>query len=170
MSPITRPIKITTTQSAPTDGALTDASFTDAEHILRHCRTVAVVGLSPKPERDSFRVAHYMQSQGWRIVPVNPMVTEPILGEPVFANLLLAAQHVRIELVNCFRQADEIPAIVADALAVQAQALWMQKGIEHPAAAASARAGGLKVVQNQCLMVEYARWRELPDPHLDAHR
>jgi predicted CoA-binding protein len=146
-------------------GTATAAYLSDAEHILRHCRTVAVVGLSPKPERDSFCVARYMQSQGWRIVPVNPMVTEPILGEPVFANLLLAAQHARIELVNCFRQASEIPAIVADALAIQAQALWMQRGIEHPAAATLARAGGLKVVQNQCLMVEYARMMGLPDPH-----
>ena len=155
----------TTTQGAPTDGAATAAHLSDAEHILRYCRTVAVVGLSPKLERDSFRVALYMQSQGWRIVPVNPMVTEPILGEPVYPNLLQAARHAPIDLVNCFRQSSEIPAIVADALTIQAQALWMQRGIEHPAAATLARAGGLKVVQNQCLMVEYARLMGLPDPH-----
>ena len=155
----------TTTQGAPTDGAATAAHLSDAEHILRYCRTVAVVGLSPKLERDSFRVALYMQSQGWRIVPVNPMVTEPILGEPVYPNLLQAARHAPIDLVNCFRQPSEIPAILTEALTIKAQAIWMQRGIEHPVAAALAHDAGLKVVQNQCLMVEYARLMGLPDPH-----
>jgi len=155
----------TTTQGAPTDGAATAAHLSDAEHILRYCRTVAVVGLSPKLERDSFRVALYMQSQGWRIVPVNPMVTEPILGEPVYPNLLQAARHAPIDLVNCFRQPSEIPAILTEALTIKAQAIWMQRGIEHPVAAALAHDAGLKVVQNLCLMVEFARLMGLPDPH-----
>jgi predicted CoA-binding protein len=154
-----------TTHDARTDGAATAAHLSDAEHILRHCRTVAVVGLSPKPERDSYRVARYMQSQGWRIVPVNPMVNEPILGEPAYPNLLQAAQHAPIELVNCFRQSSEIPAIVAEALTIKAQAIWMQRGIEHPVSAALAHDAGLKVVQNQCLMVEFAQLMGLPDPH-----
>lgn len=155
----------TANPSAPTEGTATAAHQSDAEHILRHCRTVAVVGLSPKPERDSYRVARYMQSQGWRIVPVNPMVKEPILGEPVYPNLLQAAQHAPIELVNCFRQSSEIPAIVAEALTIKAQAIWMQRGVEHPAAAGLAHDAGLKVVQNQCLMVEFARLMGLSDPH-----
>lgn len=124
--------------------------------ILDHCRTVAVVGLSPKPHRDSFQVARYMQAQGWRIVPVNPNASGKILGEPVYPNLSEAAQHARIELVNCFRNSADIPPIVDEAIAIGAQAVWMQLGVEHAAAAAKARAAGLAVVQNRCLKIDHA--------------
>lgn len=128
----------------------------DIAHILRHCRTVAVVGLSPRPERDSHRVAAYMQAQGWRIVPVNPNATGRILGEQVYASLSEAAQHERIELVNCFRNSEDIPPVVDEAIAVGAQAVWMQLGVEHEGAAARARAAGLRVVQNRCLKIDHA--------------
>ncbi|MDP1656610.1 MAG: CoA-binding protein [Hylemonella sp.] len=124
--------------------------------ILDHCRTVAVVGLSPKPHRDSFQVARYMQAQGWRIVPVNPNASGEILGEPVYPSLSEAAQHARIELVNCFRNSADIPPIVDEAIAIGAQAVWMQLGVEHAAAAAKARAAGLAVVQNHCLKIDHA--------------
>jgi predicted CoA-binding protein len=128
-------------------------------HILKTCRTVAVVGLSPKPHRDSFDVARYMQAHGWRIIPVNPVAAasgEPILGEKVYATLLEAAQHEKIELVNVFRNSADVPPVAQEAIAIGAQALWLQLGIENTAAASAAQAAGLRVVQNKCLLVEHA--------------
>jgi predicted CoA-binding protein len=127
-------------------------------HILQHCRTVAVVGLSPKPHRASYDVSRYMQAQGWRIVPVNPVAAGTrILGEMVYASLTEAAQHEKIELVNVFRRAEDVPPIAAEAIAIGAPALWLQLGIEHDAAAQLARDAGLQVVQNKCLLVEHRR-------------
>ena len=123
-------------------------------HILQHCRTIAVVGLSPKPQRASFDVARYMQAQGYRIIPVNPNATE-VLGEKAYATLLEAAQHEKIDLVNCFRNSQDIPPIVDEAIAIGAQAVWMQLGISHPAAAATARAAGLLVVQDRCIKTDH---------------
>ena len=123
--------------------------------ILDNCRTVAVVGLSPKTHRDSFGVARYMQAHGWRIVPVNPNA-RVILGERVYPSLTEAARHEHIDLVNCFRNSADIPPIVDEAIAIGAKAIWMQLGIEHAAAAERARAAGLLVVQNRCLKIDHA--------------
>ncbi len=123
--------------------------------ILQKCRTVAVVGLSPKAHRDSFKVARYMQAQGWKIVPINPNATE-ILGETAYPSLTEAARHHAIDLVNVFRNAEDVPPVVVEAIAVGAQGLWLQLGIVHAAAVAQARAAGLWAVQNRCLMVEHA--------------
>lgn len=128
--------------------------------ILQSCRTVAVVGLSPKPHRASHEVAAYMKRQGWRIVPVNPNARE-VLGEKAYASLpeaaaALAAQGQRIDLVDCFRNSDDIPPIAGQAIAIGARALWMQLGITNEAAAASARTAGLLVVQDRCLKVDHA--------------
>jgi uncharacterized protein len=124
-------------------------------HILTHYRTVAVVGLSPKPHRDSYEVAAYMQAHGWRIVPINPNATE-VLGETCYATLTEAAQHERIELVNCFRNSADIPPIVDEAIAIGAKAVWMQLDIAHAAASEKARAAGLLVVENRCLKIYHA--------------
>ena len=113
-----------------------------------------MVGLSPKPQRASFDVARYMQVQGYRIIPVNPNATE-VLGEKAYATLLEAAQHEKIDLVNCFRNSQDIPPIVDEAIAIGAQAVWMQLGISHPAAAATARAAGLLVVQDRCIKTDH---------------
>ena len=129
----------------------------DIRAILRDCRTVAVVGLSPRAERDSHRVARYMQQQGWRIVPVNPMAQDEILGESVYPRLTDAARHVRIDLVNCFRRSEEIAPLVEEALSIGASAIWMQLGLEDEAAARRARAAGLRVVQNRCLKIDHAQ-------------
>ncbi|MDI1341984.1 CoA-binding protein [Polaromonas sp.] len=123
-------------------------------YILNHCRTIAVVGLSPKPHRASFDVARYMQGHGYRIVPVNPNVSE-VLGEKAYASLTEAAQHEHIDLVNCFRNSEDIPPIVEEAIAIGAKAVWMQLGIRHPAAAAQAEAAGLLVVQDHCIKVDH---------------
>jgi uncharacterized protein len=126
--------------------------------ILNTCRTIAVVGLSPHPHRASFDVARYMQAAGYRIIPVNPNVAAEggeVLGEKAYASLLEAAQHETIELVNCFRNSEDIPPVVEEAIAIGAQAVWMQLGISNAAAAAKAEAHGLLVVQNQCIKIDH---------------
>lgn len=130
----------------------------DIEHILRHARTVAVVGLSPKPHRDSYRIAQYMQARGWRVLPVNPAAASAgatILGMPVFATLAEAARQQTIDLVNVFRNSADVPPVAEDAIAIGAPALWLQSGIRHDGAAGLARKAGLRVVQDRCLMVEH---------------
>ena len=121
---------------------------------LTNCTTIAVVGLSPKPHRDSFRVAKYMQDHGFRIVPINPNAHE-VLGEKAYASLTEAAQHERIDMVNCFRNSEDIPPIAAEAVAIGAKSLWLQIGVVNDAAAKQATDAGLVVVQNLCLMVEH---------------
>ncbi len=123
-------------------------------YILNNCRTIAVVGLSPKPHRASFDVSRYMQAAGYRIIPVNPNATE-VLGEKAYATLKEAAQHEKIDLVNCFRNSEDIPPIVEDAIAIGAKAVWMQLGVSNAAAAASAEAAGLLVVQDKCLKIDH---------------
>ena len=126
------------------------------QRILTDSRTIAVVGLSPKPHRVSFDIARYMQASGYRIVPVNPNAgVAYILGEKVYASLLDASQAEKIDLVNCFRNSEDIPPIVDEAIAIGAKAVWMQLGISHPAAAAKAQAAGLWVVQDRCLKVDH---------------
>ena len=121
---------------------------------LANCKTIAVVGLSPKPHRDSFRVAKYMQDQGFRIVPINPNAPD-VLGEKAYASLTDAAQHERIDMVNCFRNSEDIPPIAAEAIAIGAKSLWLQIGVVNDDAAKQATDAGLVVVQNLCLMVEH---------------
>jgi len=137
------------------------AALTEAQsiaHILTTCRTVAVVGLSPKPHRDSYRVAQYMQAHGWRIVPVNPVaVGSPILGQVVYATLTEAAAQVRLDLVDVFRNSDDVPPVVDEAIALGVPALWLQLGVRHDAALTTAHAAGRVVVQDRCLKVEHAR-------------
>jgi predicted CoA-binding protein len=130
-------------------------------HILSTCRTIAVVGLSPKSHRASFDVSRTMQSKGWRIIPINPNATE-ILGETAYPSLTEAARHVKIDLVNVFRNSEDVPPVVTEAIAIGAKAIWLQLGIEHAQAAQEAQSAGLDWVQNKCLMVERARLGTLP--------
>ena len=124
--------------------------------LLQNLRTIAVVGLSPNTQRISHEVASYMQQQGYRIIPINPLASE-VLGEKAYPSLLAAAQHEKIELVNCFRNSPDIPPVVDEAIAIGAKAVWMQLGISHPEAAAKANAAGLQVVEDRCIMVEHGR-------------
>jgi uncharacterized protein len=136
----------------------------DILHILKTCKTIAVVGLSPKAHRDSYEVAEYMQSQGYRIIPINPVAAAsniPILGEKVYAGLLEAAKVEKIDLVDCFRNSADIPPIASEAVHIKAQVLWLQLGIENEAAKAEAEAGGLAVVENHCLLIEHKRLKHL---------
>jgi predicted CoA-binding protein len=129
--------------------------------ILADSKTIAVVGLSNKPERASHAVAQYLQSQGYRIVPVNPTCAgQQILGETVHARLQDAADALApsgqgIDIVNCFRNPEDIPPLARDAIAIRAGCLWMQLGIENQQAADLARAAGLDVVMDRCLKIEH---------------
>ena len=124
------------------------------EEILRNSKLVAVVGLSPNPMRPSYGVAQYLQGQGYRIIPVNPTV-EQVLGEKSYPNLSAIPEHV--DVVDIFRRSEEVPAIVEEAIKIKARAVWMQEGVIHEEAAAKARAAGLSVVMDKCMMTEHQR-------------
>ncbi|HTW55255.1 MAG TPA: CoA-binding protein [Thermoplasmata archaeon] len=124
--------------------------------ILERARTIAVVGLSDKPERDSNDVARYLQAHGYRIVPVNPAVPE-VLGERSYPSLAAVPPDVRIDIVDIFRRSDQVPPIVDEAIARNVPVVWMQLGVEHAAAAAAARARGITVLENRCIKVEHHR-------------
>ncbi len=135
--------------------------------VLASARTVAVVGLSEKPDRDSNEVARYLQGQGYRIVPVNPAVAE-VLGERSYPTLAAIPSEVRVDLAVVFRRSDAIPAIVDEAIARRIPAVWMQLGISHPEAAARGRARGMTVVEDTCAMTVHRRLRLPPKPREDA--
>ena len=125
--------------------------MSDIEKILESCKTVAVVGLSPNPDRDSNGVAAYLQEKGYRIIPVNPSATE-ILGEKCYPDLSSIPEPV--DVVDIFRRPEEAPAIVEDAIKVGARAVWMQKGVVSEEGASMARAAGLMVVMDECMECE----------------
>lgn len=122
--------------------------------LLDRIRTIAVVGLSPQPARPSFRVAQAMQRFGYRIIPVRPLVDE-ILGEKVYTSL--ADIPFAVDLVDVFRAAEHLPAIVEQCLALHLPSIWVQEGIVNEDAAQRARAGGMTVVMDRCLLKEYVR-------------
>jgi predicted CoA-binding protein len=123
--------------------------------LLQRVKTVAVVGLSPKPDRPSFGVSQAMQRFGYRIVPVRPALSE-VLGEKAYAKL--ADIPFPVDLVNVFRESAAIPGVVEEALAINALAIWIQEGIVHDEAAEKARAAGLTVVMDRCIYKDYMRY------------
>ncbi len=129
---------------------------TTIAELVSHPSTIAVVGLSPKPHRDSFKVAQYMQRHGWRIVPINPNASA-ILGEKAYPSLAQAAMAEKIDLVNVFRNSEDVPPVVDEAIAIGARAVWLQQDIRHDVAIAKALAAGLRCVQDRCWLVEHAR-------------
>ena len=126
----------------------------DISLILRNTKTIAVVGLSRSPLRPSHTVASYMQSQGFRIIPVNPNYRS-ILGEICYPDLLKIPVSIRVDMVNVFRRAEAVPAIVEEAIQRGVPGIWMQEGIIHQAAAEKAANAGLWVVMDRCLMIEH---------------
>lgn len=132
----------------------TQSSAAQITSILSGARTIAVVGLSDRPDRPSHRVAAYMQQQGYRIIPVNPAITSA-LGETAYPSL--RDVPVPVDVVDIFRKPEAVPPVVEEAIAIGAKAIWMQSGITHPEAAAKARAAGLQVVMDRCIMVEHHR-------------
>ena len=123
--------------------------------ILRTCRTVAVVGLSAQWHRPSYFAAKYMQEHGYRIIPVNPAYNA-VLGEKSYKSLRDIPD--KVDIVDCFRRSEEIPAIAQDAIAIGARVLWMQLGVENPAARRMAEQAGLEVVENRCVKIEHGRF------------
>jgi predicted CoA-binding protein len=133
---------------------LTNATSDEIRSLLQHTRTIAVVGLSDKPDRASHQVAAYLQRHGYRIIPVNPAISE-VLGEKSYARLQDIPE--KIDLVDVFRKPEMVPEIVDAAIAIGAKAVWMQEGVVHNASADKARAAGLAVVMDRCVLKEHAR-------------
>ena len=122
--------------------------------LLVRARRIAVVGLSPKPDRDSHRIAVYLQARGYEVLPVYPR-EDRILGQPVYRRL----QDIPggVDLVDVFRRSEHLPEVVEDALAARAPALWFQFDCVNEDAAARATAAGATVVMDRCIMVDHAR-------------
>ncbi len=135
---------------------LSNASDQEIDAILANAGTIAVVGLSDKPDRDSHRVAAYLQAHGYRIIPVNP-AAQAILGERSYPDLASIPGDVAVDVVDIFRKPEFVPSLVDAAIARRARVVWMQLGIAHNAAADRARAAGLQVVMDRCLKLEHAR-------------
>ena len=123
--------------------------------ILETTHTVAVVGLSSRPERAGYYVPGYLQTHGYRIIPVNPSL-EQALGEKAFPDLLSVPMPV--DLVLLFRRSEQVPPFAEQAVRIRAKAIWMQSGIVSREAAQIARRAGLDVVMDRCMMVEHQRW------------
>ena len=124
------------------------------ENLLRNAKTIAVVGLSSRRSRPSYGVSEYMQSNGYRIIPVNPNESE-ILGEKSWASLEEIPEHV--DIVDIFRRAECVPEIVDSAIRIGAKGVWMQEGVVHDEAAGKARAAGLEVVMDRCILKEHRK-------------
>ncbi len=126
------------------------------DEILENVKTIAVVGISNKPDRASYGVSAQMQKRGYRIVPVNPVLRE-ILGEPCYPSL--REIPFPVDMVNVFRAPEFVPEIVEDTIAIGVKYLWLQEGVVHPAAIAHAEASGIRVVADLCLYKEHLRWQ-----------
>jgi predicted CoA-binding protein len=126
----------------------------DTRAILETMRTFAIVGLSPKPHRDSHMVAKFLQARGYRVIPVYPR-EESILGEKCYPSL--RDIPVEVDVVDLFRRSEAVPPFVDDAIAIGAKVVWMQLGVVHEASAQKARSAGLRVVMDRCPVIEYRR-------------
>jgi len=122
----------------------------EARKVLETYRVVAVVGLSPKPDRASHEVARYLQSRGYRIVPIHPSAAE-ILGEKAYPDLRAVPPEVGIEIVDVFRRPAEVLPHAQEAIDIGARVLWLQDGVINNEAAELARGAGLQVIMNRCM-------------------
>ena len=126
----------------------------DLKAILTRVKTIAVVGISTNPSRDSHRVAAYLKKNGYRVIPVNPGAEE-ILGEKSYPDLLSINEPV--DVVDVFRRPEFVPEVADQAVKIKAKVLWMQLGVSNEEAADKARLAGITVVQDHCMMAEHAR-------------
>jgi predicted CoA-binding protein len=124
--------------------------------VLKSYRIVAVVGLSPDQARDSYRVAEYLREHGYSVIPVNPMASE-VMGEKCYPDLMSVPG--KVEVVDIFRRASDVPPIVEQAIKIGAKAVWMQEGVVNNVAAARAREAGLTVVMDRCMRKEHVQLR-----------
>lgn len=146
-------------ESVITGSASTDE---DIRAILDKSKTIAVVGISHKEERASNRVARYIKENGYKMIPVNPKYKE-VLGEKCYPDLASVPEH--LDLVDIFRGIEAIPAIVDEAIAVKAGAVWMQLELVHEESAAKARSAGLRVVMDKCVKIEHSRLHKEEQGH-----
>ena len=133
--------------------------------LLTVAHTIAVVGLSNDPTRPSYDVSAYMQAQGYRIIPINPAVPE-VLGEKAYPTLAAVPDFIEIDIVNIFRRSEFVAAVVDQAIARKAahpshiRAIWMQLDVIDEVAAANARAAGIQVVMDRCILIEHRARRK----------
>jgi predicted CoA-binding protein len=136
------------------------------DEMLRNAKTIAVVGMSDKPQRPSYTIGRYLAANGYRVLPVNP-VLQQIDGQPCYASLDEASAAARenggqgIDLVDVFRASENVPPIVDDVIRLKIPYLWLQDEVIHDEAIARARAAGVKCIQDDCIYREHAKWPEL---------
>ena len=124
------------------------------KEILLSTKTIASVGLSSNPQKESYGIVSYLKAQGYRIIPVNPTATE-ILGEKAYPDLESIPE--KVDVVQVFRKPEDVPPVVESAIRIGAKVVWMQEGISHEEAAAKARAAGLQVVMDACMRATHRR-------------
>jgi len=124
-------------------------------NILKNVKTIAIVGISEKPDRDSHQVARYLKDHGYKIIPVNPKY-EQVLGEKCYPDLKSIPEPV--DVVDIFRKPEAIPPIVDDAISIGAKVVWMQLGLAHNESAEKARKAGLEVVMSKCIKIEHGKF------------
>ncbi|MFO7603305.1 MAG: CoA-binding protein [Gammaproteobacteria bacterium] len=137
-----------------TDMAFTNPSAADIRVLLSHCRTIAVVGLSPKPNRPSYQVSQAMQGFGYRIIPVRPAVAE-VLGATAYPDLYAIPTQIQIDLVDVFRAPEHVDPIVDACIDRGIPAIWLQDGVINEAAARRAADAGLTVIMDRCIYRDY---------------
>jgi len=146
-------------EQLPATSHSTNGAEDPTSEILRTSKTIAVVGLSNRRYRPSFGVSEYMQSAGYRIIPVNPRETQ-VLGEKSYARLEDIPE--RVDIVDVFRRSEHVPEIVESAVRIGARAVWMQEGVVHAEAAERARRAGVFVRMNSCILKEHIKRYRLP--------
>ncbi|MEH6472784.1 MAG: CoA-binding protein [Halopseudomonas sp.] len=128
------------------------------KQILTSVKTIALVGASPKPHRDSHRVMAYLQARGYRVIPVNPTCRgEEMLGERVYSRLEDISERIKIDMIDVFRRSDAVPEIVEAAIRIHAKVLWLQLGVIHGEAARRAEEHGIQVVMDRCPKIDMPR-------------
>jgi len=128
----------------------------ELKEMLSNCKTIAVVGISPKEDRPSYIVASYLKSKGYRIIPVRPD-GELILGEKVYPNLSEIPREIGVDVVDIFRRSEDVPPVVEEAVQRGAKVVWMQEGVIHKEAGEKAEKAGLKVVMDRCMKKDHQR-------------
>ena len=128
--------------------------MTQISSLLKNSTTIAVVGISNKPERDSYKVAEYLQKQGYKIIPINPAIKE-VLGEKAYSSLTQVSMPV--DIIDVFRRSEEVPGVIKEALKSKPKAIWLQLGVVNEEAAKQAIEEGLTVIMDRCIKIEHNR-------------
>jgi uncharacterized protein len=150
---------LSSAQEQGAQGMLADGEI---RRLFQRAQTIAIIGMSADPNRDSYGVARFLQRNGYRIVPVNPNLNEPVLGEQPYRSL--AEIPFPIDIVDIFRRSEYVPEVVEQALAIHANmVVWMQLGVVHQIAAKRAESAGLGVVMNRCTAIEHRRLMRVPE-------